>query len=59
MDLVKTKDGLESDKKIFGPGPGPEKNKKIRPGPEPGPEKKKIIQTRVRVWACPQPPNEL
>jgi len=34
VDLVKTKDGPGSDKKIFGPGPGPEKNKKFRPGPE-------------------------
>jgi hypothetical protein len=31
-DLVKTKDGPGSDKKIF--GPGPDKNKKCRPGPE-------------------------
>jgi len=52
VDLVKTKDGTGSGKKIFGPGlgPGPEKNKKFRPGPEPEPG-------RARVWACPQLPN--
>jgi len=36
VDLVKTKDGPGSDKKIF--GSGPEKNKKCRS--RPGPEKK-------------------
>ncbi len=42
MDLVKTKDGPGSDKKIFGPGPEPEK---------------KIIQARAQVWAYPQLPT--
>jgi len=50
VDLVKTKDGPGSDKKIF--GLGPETNKKCRPGPE-----KKNIQAQARVWACPQLPN--
>jgi hypothetical protein len=34
--LVKTKDGPGPDKKIFEPGPGPEKNKKCRSGPGSG-----------------------
>ncbi len=37
MDLVKTKDRPGSDKKIFGPAPGPtKKNVQTRAGPEPG-----------------------
>ncbi len=33
VELVKNKDGAGSDKKIFGPEPGPEKKNYSGPGP--------------------------
>jgi hypothetical protein len=51
MDLVKTKDGPGSDKKIF--GLGPEENKKCSPGPGPGPEKKTYSGPSLGMPAAP------
>jgi hypothetical protein len=61
VDLVKTKDGPGSDKKIFGLGPDPDSRKIKNADPGPGRDpRKRIIQTRVRararIWACPQLP---